>query len=69
MSDLTPAFSKQFSGVSFWETNDGQIQCNLRRRNQSSTFAVGIGATVDEALRNALNPLPQKPRREIEDLL
>ncbi len=69
MTDLSAAFSKQFSGVSFWETTDGQIQCNLRRRGQSSTFAVGIGATVDEALARALNKPAAKPRRNDEDLL
>lgn len=70
MIDIRQSFGETFAGVSFWETTDGRIQCNLRRRNQSNTFAVGIGATVEEAWRMALNPLDKKPiRRDIEDLL
>lgn len=48
MIDISKAICKEFIGVSFWECGDGNVQCNLKRRNGGS-FAVGVGRSIEEA--------------------
>ena len=70
MIDPKLAFSRAYAGFSIWETPDGQFQCNLRRRGESSAFTIGIGATPEAAWVAAMpvGQVPQKPRREVDDL-
>ena len=70
MIDPKLAFSRAYAGFSIWETPDGQFQCNLRSRGESSAFKIAIGDTPDAAWLAAMSDasVRQKPRREVDDL-